>query len=77
MRVVEACSPHSAHFLEANALSGLITAYNFDTNVIALEAPLAKVTLREKEMENIGDVLNVKFVRLIASSPKMSPSSPR
>ena len=57
MRAVQACSPQSKSFLQPDDLSGLTEAYGIDADAIAVEAPLARASLRGKDMENIGDAL--------------------
>ena len=57
MRAVQACSLQSKSFRQPDDLSRLTEAYGIDADAIAVEAPLAKASLRGKDMENIGDAL--------------------
>ena len=57
LKAVQACSPHSAVFLQANSLLGHVEAYDIDADAIAIEGPLAKASFKGKTMETIGDVL--------------------
>ena len=58
MKAVQACNPQSTCFLQSDDLSGLTEAYGIDADAIAVEAPLAKASLRGKEMDSVGDVLH-------------------
>ena len=59
MKAVQACSPLSSKFLDADYLKPLTENYSIDHPTLLMEAKLAKRTLTSKlkEMETISDVL--------------------
>ena len=59
MKAIQACSPLSSTFLDADYLKALTENYSIDHPTLLIEAKLAKRTLASKlkEMETISDVL--------------------
>ena len=57
MKAIQACNPKSDEFLNSDKLQGIAHKYNIDKEAMEEETTLAKVALKDKTMENIGDVL--------------------
>ena len=57
MQAIQACNPKSDDFLNLDKLGGIGQKYNINTEAMKEETTLAKVVLKDKTIENIGDVL--------------------
>ena len=57
MKAMQACSPHSNNFLDPESLTAISEAYSLDGDSIRMEAILARRSLREKEMDDLSDVI--------------------
>ena len=62
MKAIQACSPLSSTFLDADNLKALTENYSIEHPTLLIEAKLAKRTLASKlkEMETISDVLQLQ-----------------
>ena len=58
MQAIQACNPKSDDFLNSDKLDGIGQKNNINTEAMKEETTLAKVALKDKTMENIGDVLH-------------------
>lgn len=55
MKPIKACSPDSNNFLDPDILTPVVEAYRLDKDS---EAVLARHSLKEKEMDNLSDVIH-------------------
>ena len=57
MKAIQACLPHTNNFLDPESLTAISEAYSLDGDSIRMEAILARRSLREKEMNDLSDVI--------------------
>ena len=59
MRAIKSCSPISPNFFILDKVLSLAQSYSLDINLLSLECPLAKNTLKGKESKDIVSISDV------------------